>query len=108
MKSCDVAVLAAGTMLTECAALRLPAVFYQVADNQKINVSFFGNTGGMSFAGSVMGGEADKQQTIENILAEVNRLFRDKDALDVMKEHLAGITDGKGAIRIAKALICKD
>ncbi len=105
MRKCDIAVLAAGTMLTECAALRLPAVFYQVADNQKINVRYFGNTGGMSFAGSVMGGEADKHKTIEKILSEVKRLSMDEAARNVMQENLAGITDGKGAIRIAEALI---
>ncbi len=108
MRSCDIAVLAAGTMLTECAALRLPAVFYQVADNQKINVRYFGNTGGMIFAGSVMDGEAAKKQTIEAILGEIKRLSTDESARNAMKECLAGITDGRGAVRIAKALVTND
>ena len=108
MRECDIAVLAAGTMLTECAALRLPVVFYQVADNQKINVQYFGNTGGMVFAGSVMEGDSAKKQTIEAICWEVKRLSSDEKTRNAMKGCLAGITDGRGAIRIAKALIGKE
>ena len=108
MRKCDIAVLAAGTMLTECAALRLPAVFYQVADNQKINVRYFGNTGGMIFAGSVMDGDDAKKHTIETIIREINRLSSDERTRNIMKEHLAGVTDGKGAIRISKALAGRD
>lgn len=53
MRSCDIAVAAAGTMLTECAVVGLPTVFYQVADNQKYNVTYWSSTGGMIFAGEV-------------------------------------------------------
>ncbi len=105
MRKSDIAVLAAGTMLTECAAIRLPAVFYQVADNQKFNVEYFGATQGMAFAGSVMNGEDSKSQTIDTIIREVELLSADEMKRNTMREKLCDITDGRGAVRIAEALM---
>ena len=103
MRKCDIAVIAAGTMLTECAAIGLPAVFYQVADNQKINVDFWRDKYGMNFAGSVITG--DKKGVIDNVLSMLTDLYADRQKLLSMTENLRTITDGKGALRIAKALV---
>ena len=105
MKSCQIAVLAAGTMLTECAALGLPAVFYQVADNQKFNVSYFEKTGGMFFAGDVTKGEAAKDKVIRNIIKEIGEIISNDIKRYEMSDKLRSITDGRGAVRIAKALM---
>ena len=105
MKSCQIAVLAAGTMLTECAALGLPAVFYQVADNQKFNVSYFGKTGGMFFAGDVTKGEVAKDKVISNIIKEIGEIISNDIKRYEMSDKLRSITDGRGAVRIAKALM---
>lgn len=107
MRSCDLAVAAAGTMLTECAAVCLPVIYYQVADNQKFNVSFWQGTGGMSFAGDVTK-EGDREETLQNICAQVKALLTDKEKLSAMKKALDGVTDGRGAVRIAKALLTKN
>ena len=104
MRSCDIAVAAAGTMLTECAAVGLPVVFYQVADNQKFNVSFWQGTGGMSFAGDVTE-EGKRDAALRNICREVKGLLTDKEKTAGMKRALANVTDGRGAVRIAKALL---
>lgn len=69
MRSCEIAVAAAGTMLTECAAVGLPTVFYQVADNQKYNVTYWSSTGGMIFAGEVKSA-ADAESEVR-VLSEV-------------------------------------
>ncbi len=114
MRGCDVAICAAGTMLTECAAIGLPAVFYQVADNQKYNVDYWKSTGGMRFAGDVTGGcESDfgdkaikaKRAAIEKTCLELNALLADKAQLEEMRKNLGGITDGRGAKRIAQELL---
>ena len=105
MKQCDIAVLAAGTMLTECAACSLPAIFYQVADNQKYNVEYFGGLEGMIFAGAVHTGDACKENTTDRIFRELARLLKDKTAVKRMRDSLLEITDGRGAVRIAKALV---
>lgn len=103
MNKCQLAVIAAGTMLTECAALRLPALFYQIADNQKINVLYWSKVSGMTFAGNVL--EEGKDAVITNICDNVKELTSSMDKLEKMSQSLASITDGRGAIRIAKALI---
>ncbi|MBE5822993.1 MAG: UDP-2,4-diacetamido-2,4,6-trideoxy-beta-L-altropyranose hydrolase [Butyrivibrio sp.] len=112
MRSCDLAVAAAGTMLTECAAVRLPAIFYQVADNQKFNVEFWQKTGGMIFAGDVTGdtGTIDgishiKAEVVSAICDNVMALVSDTNKLDSMRTALSGLTNGTGAILIAKELV---
>ncbi len=107
MRSCDLAVAAAGTMLTECAAVRLPAIFYQVADNQKYNVEFWQKTGGMLFAGDVTGDNdhSSKKRVIETICCNVHALSNSPDKLSAMRRALSGLTDGTGASLIAEELI---
>jgi len=112
MRSCDLAVAAAGTMLTECAAVRLPAIFYQVADNQKFNVEFWQRTGGMLFAGdvtedvdSIDGISHIKAEVVSAICDNVMALISDTNKLDSMRTALSGLTDGTGAILIAKEVM---
>lgn len=113
MRSCNLAVAAAGTMLTECAAVRLPAIFYQVADNQKFNVEFWQKTGGMIFAGDVTK-DADspdsafnqKPAVIDAICSNVLALTSNTTELERMRHALSGLTDGTGAILIAQELLC--
>ncbi len=102
MRSCDLAVVAAGTMLTECAAVRLPAVFYQVADNQRYGVEYWSKPDRMIYAGDVT---EDKDAVIAAIIREVNGLMADSDRLSAMRDKLKEITDGRGAERIAEKLI---
>jgi len=106
MRVCDLAVCAAGTMLTECAAVGLPVIFYQVADNQKYNVEFFGNTGGMLFAGDVTEAAGDSSKLTKDICRLVKDVLSG-GRLPGMRSALSNLTDGRGAIRIAKALLKK-
>ena len=113
MRSCHLAVAAAGTMLTECAAVHLPAIFYQVADNQKFNVEFWQKTGGMIFAGDVTGSTSKSVDVIASIKTEVvgsicdnvMALLSDTNKLDSMRTALSCLTDGTGAILIAKEVM---
>ncbi|WP_024865416.1 PseG/SpsG family protein [Butyrivibrio sp. FCS014] len=104
MRVCDLAVCAAGTMLTECAAVGLPVIFYQVADNQKYNVEFFGNTGGMLFAGDVTEAAGGAAEVAQNSCRYIKSLMTGRRLKD-MRSALSNLTDGRGAIRIAKALL---
>ncbi len=105
MRRCDIAICAAGTMLTECSAINLPAIFYQVADNQKYNAEFWGDTDGMIFAGDVTKGPSAVAQTTENIAVNLRNLLDEPSRLSEMRSALKGLTDGRGAQRIAKALL---
>ncbi len=102
MRSCDLAVVAAGTMLTECAAIRLPAVFYQVADNQKYGVQYWSGPDRMIYAGDAT---IDKNGVIASVIREVTSLMTDQNRLANIQDKLASITDGHGAERIAEALL---
>ncbi len=104
MRVCDLAVCAAGTMLTECAAVGLPVIFYQVADNQKYNVEFFGNTGGMLFSGDVTEAAGGATEVAQNSCRHIKSLMTGRRLKD-MRAALSNLTDGRGAIRIAKALL---
>ena len=105
MSSCDMAISAAGTMLTECAAKRLPVIFYQVADNQKLNAEFWQKSGGMLFAGDVTGkGASSRQQVLENICSMLRDSCEDPLRIAAMSRALEGLTDGRGAQRIAREL----
>ena len=101
MRLCDMAVVAAGTMLTECAAVRLPAVFYQVADNQRYGVQYWSTPNRMIYAGDVT---KDKDSVIATIIKEVKALKEEPDKIVLIKERLSDITDGRGAERIASEL----
>lgn len=102
MRTCDLAVVAAGTMLTECAAVRLPAVFYQVADNQRYGVEYWSKPGRMVYAGDVT---ADKDKVIAAVIREVSALSKDPNRLSEISESIGRITDGCGAKRIAEVLL---
>ncbi|MCR4754436.1 MAG: UDP-2,4-diacetamido-2,4,6-trideoxy-beta-L-altropyranose hydrolase [Lachnospiraceae bacterium] len=101
MRSCDMAVVAAGTMLTECAAVRLPAVFYQVADNQRYGVQYWSAPERMIYAGNVT---KDKDAVIASVIKSVNELIDNPGRINTMRDRLSDITDGRGAERIAEEL----
>lgn len=100
MSKCDVAITAAGTMLTECAAMKLPSVFFQVADNQRYGVDYWAD-GRQIFAGDI---GVNREHTIKKAVSEVISLMDDRKRLDSMRNKLSLITDGKGAARIAEEL----
>ena len=101
MRSCDLGVVAAGTMLTECAAVSLPAVFYQLADNQRYGTEYWSAPGRMIYAGDVT---EDKDEVIHSIFRELRRLISDRNRLSDIRDSIGKITDGKGAVRIAERL----
>ncbi len=101
MRSCDIAVVAAGTMLTECAAVNLPAVFYQVADNQRYGTEYWSAPGRMIYAGDVT---KDKDSVIADIIKNITELLNDRDRLNEISDRIGKITDGRGAGRIAEEL----
>ena len=108
MKRCDLGIMAGGTMLTECASCGLPTVFYQVAENQKYNVEYWGKVSGMSFAGDVSQETPGKDKVISVIKERIERHLREKEALGAMSEELKKITDGRGALEIARVLMGKE
>lgn len=98
MADCDAAVSAAGTMLFELCAMRVPTVFFQSADNQRYDREFFEAGERMLFAGDIT---QDRDACIEKICQGLQRLLSDHALRERMKENLGQVTDGRGAERIA-------
>ena len=102
MRRCAAAVSAAGTMLFELSAMQVPSVFFVSADNQQYDSSFFAQGERMLFAGDI---RADRQGCIGNILKNLKKLRTDTGLRQRMKAALRQVTDGRGAQRIAQAIL---
>ncbi|MDE6662655.1 MAG: UDP-2,4-diacetamido-2,4,6-trideoxy-beta-L-altropyranose hydrolase [Lachnospiraceae bacterium] len=102
MAKCDAAVSAAGTMLFELSAMQLPTVFFVCADNQQYDSEFFAKEERMLFAGDI---RADRDECIENICMKLKMILKDSELQSRMRKALHEVTDGKGAERIAKAIV---
>lgn len=102
MAICDSAVSAAGTMLFELCAMQVPTVFFISADNQKYDSEFFAQEERMLFAGDL---RSDREACLKKICAQILVLAQDKNLRERMKTKLCEVTDGRGAQRIAEAVI---
>lgn len=101
MKDCDLAVSAAGTVLFELCAMRLPTVFFVCADNQRYDREFFEKEDRMLFAGDI---RKDREGCLLNICENLEKLMQDKALCRSMKGKLSEVTDGRGAARIAEEI----
>ncbi len=102
MGACDAAVSAAGMMLFELSAMGVPTVFFQSADNQRYDRVFFAEGERMLFAGDI---RQDREACIETVCRGLKRLLADETLRERMREKLSGVTDGRGAERIAEGII---
>ena len=102
MGRCDMAVSAAGTMLFELCAMRIPTIFFVSADNQQYDSEFFGQEERMLFAGDI---RQDREECLKRIYRGLKTLLEDGAMRDRMKEALGRVTDGCGAARIATQLV---
>ena len=102
MAACDGAASAAGTMLFELSAMAVPTVFFVSADNQQYDSEFFAAEDRMLFAGDV---RTDRQGCMERICAGLKRILRDGELRRHMKKALRRVADGRGAERIAEAVL---
>lgn len=98
MADCDAAVSAAGTMLFELSAMKVPTVFFQSADNQRYDREFFEEEERMLFAGDI---REDRDACIEAVCEGLKKLASDDALREGMQYRLARVTDGRGAERIA-------
>lgn len=101
MRSCDVAASAAGTMLFELSAMKVPTVFFQTADNQRYDSEFFARDERMLDAGDI---RKDREGCLIAVCKGLERLLADGDLRARMREKLSQVTDGKGAERIAEEI----
>lgn len=101
MQACDAAASAAGTMLFELSAMKVPTVFFQTADNQRYDSEFFARDERMLDAGDI---RKDREACLTAVCEGLERILADGDLRMRMREKLSLVTDGKGAERIAEEI----
>ena len=101
MASCDLAVSAAGTTLYELCAAGVPSMSFCLADNQLTAAKAFDEAGAIPCAGDIRRSFDEVLGNVMNFMTYMSENFKKrKAALETMRQ----LVDGKGAMRIAKAL----
>ncbi len=98
----DIVISAAGTVLFECCKMQIPTIFFCMADNQKDVIKGFGAKNVMIYAGDI---RDDEWQTINSIFENVEFLAHNYEMRKNMRKRMQNMIDGKGAERIARAIV---
>lgn len=101
MKRCSRVISAAGTVLYECCAMELPTIFFCLADNQENDITAFASDGMMLYAGDM---RKNKESTYKCIFSHLKYLDDHPQEVTYMRNKMTQVTDGSGAIKIAKEL----
>ncbi len=119
MASCDLAVSAGGTTLYELCAVGVPTVSYLMAENQRTAVETFARERLIPFAGDIRGkrsafteaGSRTKDlpalnsSAVSSILSFLTQMSVNADARWKSSQSMRAFLDGRGAIRIAEAML---
>lgn len=99
MRSCDIAVAAAGGTLNELCACGVPSVAYALADNQLAAVDAFANASAALGVGAVW-----DEGFCERLTAAVEVLATDEKKRSELSANACDLFDGRGADRIVDEL----
>ena len=102
MQQADMVISAASTVLYECCRMQLPTIFFTMADNQEDDVEAFADSGIMKYAGDI---RKNRTGTIAAIMEMLEEVTSDETVRRNLIERMRKVVDGKGAWRIAKAII---
>lgn len=116
MASCDLAISAGGTTLSELCAVGVPAISYLMADNQRTAVETFAAKGIIPCAGDIRPAQihdfADRTSEdlkfsypINNILQFMTDMSENMEMRQKSSHAMRAFLDGCGARRIADALL---
>ena len=102
MTSCDLAVSAAGTTLYELCAAGVPSIGFCLADNQLTAAKAFDEAGAIPCAGDI---RRSCDEVLGNVMNFVTYMSENSKKRKAALETMRQLVDGKGAVRIAEALI---
>ena len=100
MQICDLAISAAGTTLYELCALGIPTISFTIADNQITAAKAFDAAGAIPCAGDIRQSSENRMQPFISFITSMSGFAARKAAHEAMRK----LVDGKGSLRIAKAL----
>lgn len=98
----DLAVSAGGSTMYELCSMGLPTVCFTFADNQRLQAECFDRTTEVKNAGNMTD---HPEETIDRIAERLTQLEQDSALRQTVREQMLGLVDGRGAIRIAEALL---
>lgn len=101
MGKCDMAVTAGGSTVYELMTLGVPFVCFSCAENQEALVDYVGRTGLGAAAGAW---HKNSGETIRRIAELFQSLKNDRNKREEFSLRGQAVVDGKGALRLAKAL----
>lgn len=102
MKKCDIAVTAGGSTMYELSAVGVPMLCFSFVDNQEQIVRGFEEKNLVAFAGDYL---KQHDEMIRTGVEALQQLAEDLEARKSYSRRLREAVDGKGASRIAAALI---
>ena len=100
MRSCDIAVSAAGTTLYELCACGVPTIVYSMADNQVLPAEEFARRGIMLSAGDCR----EDAGFTDRVDSQLRALTAETELRRELSRRMRDLVDGNGAARIARAL----
>lgn len=103
MKSCDVAISAAGSTLYELCATQTPTVSYTIADNQLLGANCFEKSGLIHNVGNIK--DYNAKDLADKIINASIELCNDYDQRKKIIDNMRDIVDGRGADRIVQKVL---
>uniref|UniRef100_UPI00405795F8 UDP-2,4-diacetamido-2,4, 6-trideoxy-beta-L-altropyranose hydrolase n=1 Tax=Acetatifactor sp. TaxID=1872090 RepID=UPI00405795F8 len=104
MQKCDIAVTAGGSTMYELCAVGIPIICFSFVDNQQNIVKTFSEKELVCYGGDYL---QEGEMLVKNVVKHVNKLAYDTDARVGYSRKAQELVDGRGAERIAQALIKK-
>ncbi len=102
MAESEVALSAGGSTLYELCAVGVPVIAFSFAENQERLVQTFVKRGIAQYGGNY---RTDGNKMIQNTIAGLETLLEDKNLRTEYRKKARTLVDGKGAERIAEAII---
>lgn len=102
MKQCDVVLSATGSTIYEVSALGVPLIAFYFAENQRQGAEMLSKITPVMNCGNFAENMAD---TVSNAVSTLLRCVKDRSYRETLYQEERTLVDGRGAARIARALI---
>lgn len=102
MENMNIVISAASTMLYECCIMKIPTIYFCVADNQLYDAECFSKDRMMLYAGDI---RKKRKVVVDTVKEQLDMLLIDEHLRAEMKSKMSGLIDNKGKERIALEIL---